>query len=75
MRNTAYVRVKSFQLGYTLAGRLLHGSLKAMRLYIAGQNLLTWTPKYKETIDPENSGKNENYFQQRVLSFGLSATF
>jgi len=75
MRNTAYVRLKSLQLGYSLPGRLLHGSLKAMRIYIAGQNLLTWTPKYKENIDPENGSKNENYYQQRVLSFGLSTTF
>lgn len=75
MRNTTYVRVKSLQLGYTLPSGLLHGSLKNLRVYIAGQNLLTWTPKYKETIDPENGSKNENYYQQRVLSFGLSTTF
>ncbi|HEY8972094.1 MAG TPA: TonB-dependent receptor [Puia sp.] len=75
MRNTAYVRVKSMQLGYRLSDRLLHGAIKGLRVYVAGQNLLTWTPKVKETIDPENSGRNLNYYQQRVFSFGLNATF
>jgi len=75
MRNTAYVRIKSMQLGYRLSDRLLHGAIKGLRMYVAAQNVLTWTPKVRETIDPENSGRNLNYYQQRVFSFGLNATF
>lgn len=75
MRNTTYVRVKSLQVGYRFSDRLLHGAIKSMRVYVAGQNLLTWTPKVKETIDPENNGGNKSYYQQRVFSFGLNVNF
>ena len=75
MRNTTYVRVKSFQLGYRFSDRLLRGAIKSLRLYVAGQNLLTWTPNVKEMLDPENSGGNKAYYQQRVFSFGMNVTF
>jgi len=69
------VRVKSLELGYRFSDRLLHGAVKSMRIYVAGQNLLTWTPNVKETIDPENNGGNKSYYQQRVFSFGLNVNF
>lgn len=75
MRNTTYLRVKSLQMGYRFSDRVLHGAIKSMRIYVAGQNLLTWTPHVKETIDPENNGSNLHYYQQRVFSFGLNAIF
>jgi TonB-linked SusC/RagA family outer membrane protein len=75
IRNVSYVRLKSVELGYTLPGSLLRNSLHSVRFYVAGQNIFTWTPSTKEALDPENSQNNENYFQQRVLSIGLNATF
>jgi hypothetical protein len=54
---------------------LLGHSVHALRVYVAGQNIFTWTPATKETIDPENSQNYENYFQQRVISAGINATF
>jgi TonB-linked SusC/RagA family outer membrane protein len=74
-RNTAYVRLRSFEVGYTFSNKLIGNTIRSLRLYVAGNNLFTWTPSVKETIDPENSGSNENYFQQRVVSVGLNATF
>jgi TonB-linked SusC/RagA family outer membrane protein len=75
IRNTAYIRMKSAELGYTFSPKLLHGTIRSLRLYVAGQNIFTWTPWMKEQTDPENSGSGENYFQQRVLSVGINASF
>jgi TonB-linked SusC/RagA family outer membrane protein len=75
IRNGAFVRLKSLELGYTFDSQLLHGTLKSVRLYASGQNLLTWTPYIRETIDPDNAGDNRNYYQQQVFSLGLNINF
>jgi TonB-linked SusC/RagA family outer membrane protein len=75
MRNDSYIRLKSFELGYTFPRKLIGGSFQALRLFVSGQNVFTWTPWIHEKIDPENSGANQNYYQQRVLSVGLNANF
>ncbi len=75
MRNTSYLRLRSFEVGYTFSNKLLGSAIKTLRVYTAGQNVFTWTPHIKETFDPEQGGNNQNYFQQRVISFGINATF
>ncbi len=75
MRNDSYIRLKSAELGYTFSNKLLGHTIRSLRIFASGQNVLFWTPAMKEAIDPENSGSNQNYYQQRVLSFGLNATF
>ncbi|AMR34449.1 SusC/RagA family TonB-linked outer membrane protein [Mucilaginibacter sp. PAMC 26640] len=75
MRNAAYVRLKSFELGYTVSNKVLKNKIQSLRIYVAGQNVFTWLPGTREIIDPENSGSNTNYYQQRVLSVGVNATF
>jgi TonB-linked SusC/RagA family outer membrane protein len=75
IRNTAYIRMKSFELGYTLPHKWTGNTIKSLRVYVAGQNLFTWLPSTKETIDPDEGGNNENYFEQRVISIGVNAAF
>ncbi|TSD67958.1 TonB-dependent receptor [Inquilinus sp. KBS0705] len=75
MRNDAYIRLKSFELGYTFSNKVLHNKIQSVRLYVAGQNVINLLPNVREIIDPENSGSNTNYYQQRVFSVGLNATF
>ncbi|PAW94810.1 SusC/RagA family TonB-linked outer membrane protein [Mucilaginibacter sp. MD40] len=75
LRNTSYLRLRSFEVGYTFSNKLLGRTIKSLRVYAAGQNVFTWTPHIKETFDPEQGGNNQNYFQQRVFSFGVNATF
>ncbi|MFD0793103.1 SusC/RagA family TonB-linked outer membrane protein [Mucilaginibacter litoreus] len=75
MRNTSYLRLRSFEVGYTFSNKLLGRTVRSLRVYAAGQNVFTWTPHIKETFDPEQVGNNQNYFQQRVFSFGVNATF
>lgn len=74
-RDNSYIRLRSFELGYSFSNKVLHNGIRALRIYVAGNNVLTWTKSFKETLDPENSGSNENYFQQRVFSVGINATF
>ena len=75
MRDDSYIRLKSAELGYTFSNKLMGHAIRSLRLYLAGENLLTWMPGVKEQLDPENSGANQNYFQQRVYSIGVNATF
>jgi hypothetical protein len=75
IRNNAFVRLKSAELGYTFDSALLHNALKSVRLFVSGQNLLTWTPYIRETIDPDNASNNQNYYQQQVFSVGVNANF
>jgi len=77
LRDASYLKLRSLELGYTLPYSMVrHWGMQRLRAYLAGQNLWTWTPHMKETIDPEaSSGSGQYYFQQRTISFGLNLTF
>lgn len=89
LHKTDYVRLKTLQLGYTLNTKELQRSgIKMLRVYLSGQNLLTWCPGIKD-FDPELGAnvvpsdlKNSipgisggNYPLSRVISMGLTLTF
>lgn len=86
--NAAYARLKNIQLGYTIpkswVGKV---GLDNVRLYLTGQNLLTWT-KMKNGFDPEISEFNSSldtsdgkvnsgrvYPNMKVYALGLDITF
>lgn len=90
--NAAYLRMKNVQLGYNLPQSLLSKlkSVKRARVYVSGDNLLTWSPLYKyvDNVDVENatapsdqlftssnSGDGYNYPMLKSIYFGLSITF
>lgn len=90
--NASYIRLKNFQLGYTLSDELVSRwrTFKNIRVYVSGENLLTWSPLYKtvDNIDVENvtqpsdqlftssnAGDGYNYPMLKSLTFGLSLTF
>ncbi len=77
MRNAAYLRLKSLEVGYTLPQQLSEKVyMQRVRFYVAGQNLCTWTPYMKEKIDPEAGNTDGRYYyQQQAISFGLNITF
>lgn len=77
MRNAAYLRLKSLEFGYTLPKQITEkASMSRVRIYFAGQNLLTWTPFMDEKVDPEmGNGDGRYYYQQQAFSFGLNVTF
>jgi hypothetical protein len=77
LRDASYLKLRNLELGYSFPNALVRRwGMQRLRAYIAGQNLWTWTPHMKETIDPEaRSSNGQYYFQQRVFSFGLNVTF
>ncbi|MDR2382704.1 MAG: TonB-dependent receptor [Prevotellaceae bacterium] len=65
MRNGAFMRLKNVEAGYTF---------KFARLYIAGQNLLTWSPFTH--WDPEvGGGRGLSYPTLKTVSIGLQLNF
>lgn len=79
LQDGTYFRLKAVQLGYTLTGKLLHTtSFDKIRVYVAGNNLLTLT-KY-DGFDPELGGgllgiDRGVYPQARSYMVGANITF
>lgn len=74
--NSAYLRLKSVELSYTIQSEYLKRNyITGVRLYLNGSNLLTFN-EYK-AIDPEyTSGSRGPYFPQtRFYSVGLNLNF
>ena len=75
--NASYLRLKNLQLGYTIPQSILSKVLlNRARIYISGQNLLTFT-KFVKDVDPEVSSGNvsSNYPQVAIYTVGLDITF
>ncbi|MEC5143001.1 TonB-dependent receptor [Chitinophaga sp. 212800010-3] len=81
--SAAYLRLKSAEIGYTLPAAVSRRcGFESLRCYVAGQNLLTWSP-IKDFIDPEmgESGKADRntrgwyYPHQQVFSVGVNVVF
>lgn len=74
MRNGAFLRLKSAEIGYSLPTRLVSKfRMKMLRAYINGTNLLTFS-KFK-LWDPEQGGNGLGYPVQRVFNIGVQLTF
>lgn len=75
--NAGYLRLKTLQLGYTLPRELTRKiRCEKARVYIAGSNLLTFSPLKEWGLDPEFvSGRFLYYPQTSVYTFGVSLTF
>jgi TonB-linked SusC/RagA family outer membrane protein len=75
MGDADYLRLKSAVLSYTIpAGLTSKIKIRSARIYLSGQNLLTWTKM--RNYDPETSNQyGRNYPQQKVSSLGLNITF
>ncbi|MFD0795637.1 SusC/RagA family TonB-linked outer membrane protein [Mucilaginibacter litoreus] len=90
LQNAAYLRLKNVQIGYNLPLPLIQKiKLSNLRVFVSGENLLTWSPLYKITkdIDPESingsdrvltdggSGNGNNYPILKSITLGVTATF
>lgn len=75
--NTAYVRLKNVEIGYTINKPKFIPLLNSVRFYVTGQNLLTFT-SFKGN-DPEADGGNYQYGikypNTRVYNFGVKVNF
>ncbi|MBR0255507.1 MAG: TonB-dependent receptor [Bacteroidales bacterium] len=82
VKDGSYVRLKTAQLGYTFPAKWMKVVfIKNFRVYVAGENLLTFT-KY-EGFDPEMASDGYTtigvdrgiYPQSRTITLGASITF
>lgn len=76
-KNGNYLRMKSFQIGYTIPEKLVRKAhISRLRVFAEGYNLLTFSGLSQYNIDPEAPAVNNGYYpQQRKMSFGLNLTF
>ena len=75
LKNGAFLRLKSVELGYTLSekGLLKKASIKNMRFYLSGTNLLTFS-SFK-LWDIEMGVNGLGYPIQRVFNIGANINF
>lgn len=82
IHNGSYMRLKNAQIGYTLPQYLTrHASIQRLRLYVAAENLLTFTGY--EGFDPELASGSYTtigvdkgiYPQSRTIYVGANITF
>jgi TonB-linked SusC/RagA family outer membrane protein len=69
-------RLKNFEIGYTLPKDALKKvGVSSMRIFVNGQNVFTWSPKFRPThLDPENDD-SIGYPQTSNFSFGTNIKF
>ena len=78
--NSAYIRLKSIQLGYTLPQEITKKvHIQRLRVFVSGENLLTLT-SLPEALDPERLyvgyfGLGQTYPLSKIFAFGLNLTF
>jgi hypothetical protein len=75
LRSTDYLRLKNFELGYTIPVDLTERvGINTLRIYANGINLFT-IDKFN-IFDPESlSGNGQYYPQSRIINFGATVTF
>jgi hypothetical protein len=82
VKDGSFMRLKTAQLGYTIPAKILRAAfIKNLRVYVAGENLLTFT-KY-DGFDPEMASDGYTtigvdrgiYPQSRTITVGASITF
>lgn len=74
--NTSYLKLQSMQIGYSLPKKWLASSgISNMRIFMAGENLLTIKSKDFPGVDPELGSSLVVYPIARLLSGGVTVTF
>ena len=84
LQNAAYLRLKNLQVGYTIPSNITQKvKISNARIYVSGENLLTFT-NLTTIFDPEAyKGRTEGYAGRpgdqyplsRILSIGLNVNF
>jgi TonB-linked SusC/RagA family outer membrane protein len=89
LQNVAYVRLKNLTIAYNLPKSIAQKiSARAIRVYLTGQNLWTYSPMFRITrnFDPEviegsdpeinpGGGDGFSYPMEKTYSFGISVDF
>lgn len=75
--DASYLRLKNVQVGYNFPKKWLEPlRIQRVRIYVSGQNLLTFT-SFPKDCDPEvtNGAAGNTYPQVAIYTFGLDLTF
>jgi len=83
LKSNDFKRLKNLEIGYTFSkqsGFMKRAGIKGFRLYVNGNNLITWGTKLINGIDPElaDAGKNDMgylYPVTRTYNIGANITF
>ncbi|MBO9153901.1 SusC/RagA family TonB-linked outer membrane protein [Chitinophaga sp. GCM10012297] len=79
MQDLAYLRLKNLTIGYSLPDNMLKRlKLNRFRVYVSGDNLVTWTKLESKYIDPEQANAEANgrvYPFGKTFSAGLDLSF
>ena len=89
LQDASYIRLKSVQLGYNLPAKLTRKiGLQKVSVFVAGENLWTWSPVYRHTRDVDvtaniygtdstlsTTGDGYNFPTMKSFSLGLKVTF
>ena len=77
MWKTDYIRLKNLELGYTLPASLMNqtGFFSNIRVYISGQNTLTYSFSGMSRDPESTSGNSTNYPLLKVWNAGFTLTF
>lgn len=78
MKDASYIRLKNVEVGYTFKNLRLSESthLSALRIFVSGENLVTWDRMGKQSFDPEApAGKGFYYPQLKIYNVGISTDF
>jgi TonB-linked SusC/RagA family outer membrane protein len=75
--NTAYLRLKTIDLGYTLPRTITRkAGIEKFRIYVSGYNLFIFSKKDLKQVDPESeSGYGLYYPQMKTVNFGINIEF
>jgi len=76
IRSAAYFRIKNINLGYTLPQSVLTKvKINAVRVFVSGQNLLTFSKAWNG-FDPEINNANAQFYPvMRTLTAGVNVNF
>ncbi|KAA9349423.1 TonB-dependent receptor [Larkinella humicola] len=80
IQNVGYLRLKNVVIGYTIPELLTRKiRIPRARVYVSGENLLTYTPLRTKYIDPEqfdgDATNGRTYPLSKTVSAGLNITF
>jgi TonB-linked SusC/RagA family outer membrane protein len=75
--NSSYVRLKNIQLYYDFRTEILKKfRMQNLRMYVSGQNLLTWSALPKALgIDPEINSATAGYPLVAIYTLGINVSF
>lgn len=80
LQDISYCKLKNITIGYTLPNNIIRKTkvLSNFRVYVSGENLVTWTKLKSKYIDPEsilNDSSGRTYPMNKTISFGVDITF